>query len=633
MLSSKIWASGTKNCFYRIKDRVVTVPVSVKARFILEIIEGMKYLHNQKVVHKDLKPENILANDEFHVKIADLGVAAFQKWSTLTREETDRQRTQSSTVKTKNAGTLSYMAPEHLKSLNVKATEKSDIYSFGIVIWVILNNKEPYEHAINNEQISSCVRIGERPEVEENLQCELNEASDLMVQCWTGKPEERPTFQECEKIFGPIYCEKYEKYVEKDVGAIQKSYPKPNDLIKRMASLQLDCDAQPPSVPRDEPLSLHSSVGFQREQVEENLFAASSNEPVESEEEGCDVFLERKLEEEMNYHRTGNRINNSTNLSNPLFLSELRNRKVFSEASERHSAPAGSFHSYPVNMPFGCNNEQSAVAAPSYTHNVLQNPNLFQTPSRSVDYHHPYEAQSMYYPASHPGTWNSPNLAPHNSQNLYTSDASAVPRDSTKLSVTESERPNFYSMPLHQTPVNHTAMGHAMGVEGNHLFPKGNFEYSQIYPQEKSVNLTISNSTAFQIGNNNYLNIGRGSDMKSGQVTQGSNYMQYQYTEILESTSLLNDNQMQLLRDNLSKKWKEFARQVGLRQPEIDEIDHDCERDGLKEKVYQMLYKWQMKVGSKNVTVGKAASALFHLKDTDLLNQLIMLNQNKTTNN
>ncbi|XP_073406232.1 receptor-interacting serine/threonine-protein kinase 1 isoform X2 [Dendrobates tinctorius] len=601
----------------------VTVPVSVKARFILEIIEGMEYLHNQKVIHKDLKPENILADDEFHVKIADLGVAAFQKWSSLTREETDRQKTQSGAINTKNAGTLSYMAPEHLRSLNAKATVKSDIYSFAIVIWVILSNKEPYENAINNEQISICVQNGDRPEVEESLQCGLTEASDLMVRCWTDKPEERPTFQECKETFRPIYCESYEKNVTKDVATIQKSYPKPNALIQRMASLQLDCDAEPPSIPRDDPLSLHSSVGFQQGQVDEHSFTACSNEPVECEEERFDDHLVRKLANEMNYHQTGSRIDNSTNLSNPP-LSDLRSRKVFSEGN---SAPAGSYYPYPVSMPFGVNSEPSA---PSYTHNnVAQSP--YQVDSRPVDYHPAYEPQSSYYPVSHAGAWNTPHSAPHNSQNLYTSNAS-VPFDSTKLPVTESERPNFYSLPSNQTPQNHTAMGHVMGAEGNSLFPKGNFEYSSMYPQEKSVNLTISNSTAFQIGNNNYLNVGRKSDIKSDEVTQGLNDIKYRYADVLESSSLLNDSQMQLLRDNLARKWKAFARKVGLHQPEIEEIDHDWERDGLKEKVYQMLYKWQMKEGSKNITVGKVASALCELRHTELLNQLIMLNQNNTTN-
>lgn len=75
-------------------------------------------------------------------------MAAFQKWSSLTKEETNRQRhlsKKSHTSKAVRAGTLSYMAPEHLKSLNTKATEKSDVYSFAIVIWVILSDMEPYE--------------------------------------------------------------------------------------------------------------------------------------------------------------------------------------------------------------------------------------------------------------------------------------------------------------------------------------------------------------------------------------------------------------------------------------------------------------------------------------------------------
>jgi serine/threonine protein kinase len=43
------------------------------------------------------------------------------------------------------AGTLCYMAPEHLDSIHTLSSEKSDIYSFAIVIWVILTAREPFE--------------------------------------------------------------------------------------------------------------------------------------------------------------------------------------------------------------------------------------------------------------------------------------------------------------------------------------------------------------------------------------------------------------------------------------------------------------------------------------------------------
>jgi len=41
----------------------------VKGRFVLEITEGMLYLHEQGFVHKDLKPENILVDTDFHIKV------------------------------------------------------------------------------------------------------------------------------------------------------------------------------------------------------------------------------------------------------------------------------------------------------------------------------------------------------------------------------------------------------------------------------------------------------------------------------------------------------------------------------------------------------------------------------------
>ncbi|XP_010141578.1 PREDICTED: receptor-interacting serine/threonine-protein kinase 1, partial [Buceros rhinoceros silvestris] len=169
------------------------VPLSVKGRFVLEITEGMLYLHEQGFVHKDLKPENILVDTDFHIKIADLGVASFKNWSRLTQEETVRQKQMKSTCQN-NAGTLFYMAPEHLRCVNVKPVEKSDVYSFGIVIWAIFANKEPYEHGINEAQICFGIMNGNRPDIKEITDKCPVEIIDLMKQCWEQESEKRPTF-------------------------------------------------------------------------------------------------------------------------------------------------------------------------------------------------------------------------------------------------------------------------------------------------------------------------------------------------------------------------------------------------------------------------------------------------------
>lgn len=170
-----------------------SIPLSVKGRIIVETIEGMRYLHDEGVIHKDLKPENILVDRDFHIKIADLGVASFKTWSKLTKEEHNKQR-EASNITKKNGGTLYYMAPEHLTDINAKPTEKSDVYSFGIVLWAIFANKEPYENVICTEQFLVCIKSGNRPNVEDILEFCPREIISLMERCWQTNPEDRPTF-------------------------------------------------------------------------------------------------------------------------------------------------------------------------------------------------------------------------------------------------------------------------------------------------------------------------------------------------------------------------------------------------------------------------------------------------------
>lgn len=100
------------------------------------------------------------------------------------------------------------------------------------------------------------------------------------------------------------------------------------------------------------------------------------------------------------------------------------------------------------------------------------------------------------------------------------------------------------------------------------------------------------------------------------------------YQDIFDNTSSLTAEHLNPVRENLGKHWKNCARKLGFTESQIDEIDHDYERDGLKEKVYQMLQKWLMREGSKGATVGKLAQALHLCSRIDLLNILIHVSQN-----
>lgn len=564
----------------------ISIPLSVKGRIIMETIEGMCYLHREGIIHKDLKPNNILVDDDFHIKIADLGVASFKTWSKLTKEEHNEQRKINRSTSKKNGGTLFYMAPEHLNDINARPSEKSDVYSFAIVLWAIFANKEPYENAICEEQLILCIKSGNRPDVEDIIEYCPKEIISLMNQCWEANSTLRPTFAGIEKIFRPFYFNQLEEYVEEDVKTLKKKYPCENAVVKRMQSLQIDCVALPPSRSNsatEQPNSLHSSQGFGIGPVEESWFApAPEHQPEENE-----LSLQSKLQEEANYHLYGSRMDRQPKQqpkpNMPSSREEERRRRV-------------SHDPFAQQKPFE-NIQSPGIKDFTYpnatSHSNVQQP-VGLTGQSPVQY------------------WNNGSYS--------ALGLGARPLDS---GITN---PKVWFLP------NPSHMSHLLKVpvpESNLLLNTPTMPFSSQLSRDESVKCAIYNSSGIQMGDNNYMEIG---GMTSSLLD--STYMnlnaepEINYQDIFDNTTTLTRNHLDPIRENLGRHWKNCARKLAFTDSQIDEIDHDYERDGLKEKVYQMLQKWLMREGSKGATVGKLAYALYQCSRIDLVHTLIRITQN-----
>ncbi|NWH40687.1 RIPK1 kinase, partial [Chloropsis hardwickii] len=582
----------------------LSLPLSVRGRFVLEITEGMLYLHEQGFVHKDLKPENILVDRDFHIKIADLGVASFKSWSRLTQEETVRQKQMKSTYQN-NAGTLFYMAPEHLRCVNAKPVEKSDVYSFGIVIWAIFANKEPYENAINETQICFGIMNGNRPDVKEIADKCPVEVIDLMKQCWDEDSEKRPTFAEISERYKPFYYENLGKNIEEDLKNLKKMQPESNELLHSMESLQIDAVPEDTSNGQvDQPNSLHSSQGPMPSEINEALFAASpKNQPIENCETSFASLdnLERKLQHEYNYHVFGSRMDKAVPpvVHSPETTEEERRRRVSYDPFAKPSPASQWSELNPRAEKAGSNTNpyfwpQAAAITPKWNADVFYGPNPNSVPTGN-----PVDAY---------GLCSASNFSP------------------SKPSVSESGQ-HLKS----QTNANCYLNNSDTDTGYRNSFPRGTFAYHPSAPKvspDDSIKYNINNSSGIQIGSYNHMKIEeQNPHVSTFSVAMEEIYRHYEAEGVFDNATVLTEKHLNLVREKLAKQWKQCARKLGFGDPEIDEIDHDYERDGLKEKVYQMLLKWVMREGAKGATVGKLAKALFGCQRLDLLSSLMQIQE------
>ncbi|KAL4570281.1 hypothetical protein LXL04_025933 [Taraxacum kok-saghyz] len=172
-----------------------------RVNIIMGAAKGLAYLHHDcspRIIHRDIKSSNILIDGNFEARVSDFGLAKL-----LEDEE--------SHITTIVAGTFGYLAPEYMQS--GRATEKTDVYSFGVLMLEVVSRKRPTDASFIEKGLNivgwlnylvteerqreivdeKCVSEGVGPETMDALLA-------VAIQCVCLSPEDRPTMDRVVKI-------------------------------------------------------------------------------------------------------------------------------------------------------------------------------------------------------------------------------------------------------------------------------------------------------------------------------------------------------------------------------------------------------------------------------------------------
>ncbi|KAG8365499.1 hypothetical protein BUALT_Bualt18G0111400 [Buddleja alternifolia] len=157
-----------------------SLPLQKLISMALDIARGMEFIHSQGVIHRDLKPENVLITEDFHLKVADFGIACEEAYCDLLADD---------------PGTFRWMAPEMIKRKHYG--RKVDVYGFGLILWELVAGTIPYEDMTPIQAAFAVVNKNLRPAVPINCPPALKA---LIEQCWSLQPDKRPEFWQIVKV-------------------------------------------------------------------------------------------------------------------------------------------------------------------------------------------------------------------------------------------------------------------------------------------------------------------------------------------------------------------------------------------------------------------------------------------------
>ena len=137
-----------------LKDWIQRQPRSWEdvVQLLTGVADALATAHQAGILHRDIKPDNILVTATGYAKLADFGLAKLEDGPS---RSATRTLTEEHTQKGMVIGTIAYMSPEQASGQTLDA--RSDIFSFGVVLYEVLERQRPFRAATNLELLQQVI--------------------------------------------------------------------------------------------------------------------------------------------------------------------------------------------------------------------------------------------------------------------------------------------------------------------------------------------------------------------------------------------------------------------------------------------------------------------------------------------
>ncbi|CAI9096710.1 OLC1v1032913C2 [Oldenlandia corymbosa var. corymbosa] len=173
---------------------------NTRLRIALGSAEGLAYLHHDcspRIIHRDVKSSNILLDKDFEPHLTDFGIA----------KSLCASKTYTSTY---IMGTIGYIDPEYARTSRL--TEKSDVYSYGIVLLELLTGRKAVDNESNlhymilTKAANNAVMETVDPEITATCKDlgDVKKVFQLALLCTKRQPSERPTMHEVARVLNSL---------------------------------------------------------------------------------------------------------------------------------------------------------------------------------------------------------------------------------------------------------------------------------------------------------------------------------------------------------------------------------------------------------------------------------------------